>query len=38
MLFANVRQGSSVPVLENVFLAFFGLFGFFLVSCAYGEY
>ena len=31
-------QGSSDLVMENVFLAFLGLFGFFLVSCAYGEY
>ena len=32
-------QGSSVPVMGNtVNGVFFGLFGFFLVSCAYGEF
>ena len=31
-------KGSSVPVMGNVFTGFFVLFGFFLVSCAYGEF
>ena len=32
-------QGSSVPVIENVTLdVFLCFFGFFSVSCAYGEY
>ena len=40
MLFVNVcAGGSSVPVTGNaVFWRFFCAFGFFLVSCAYGEY
>ena len=32
-------QGSSIPVMENaVFFFLFFFFGFFLASCAYGEY
>ena len=33
-------QGSSVPVMENTVngVFFFALFGFFLVSCAHGEF
>ena len=31
-------QGSSGPVMENTVNVFFGCFGFFLVSCAHGEF